>query len=530
MALVSIKTPSALVVSGNPIDIEVSCLNALTLSYTVESYTFNFSDNGLNSYFELKLNDRVLRFNAVTLTKNTGYEYGAGGSIEVMLNMFQHCAPLAENFDMGISNASIIFTSLNANTLTEGESFGIIINLSSSTKSVAKLEGTRIKLQVNEVTEALSKAIGSISGEPTAGTGTITIDSKTYIEGKAKFNIQPQLFREKRGLFSFPEEEAEILTVHNLCTEFKLIATSIKGFPPLSDNAAVSSIFALPIKVSDMKIAELNNSNKTFSQYLNEQQMWLSWQAAKRTDVYSTERLYYLAQQSGTLSFWVKKYYTNGTTLTEKRGEIAVTQYQAIECRSGHIAIKSSADNSRSIYRYEVWIQNASGSKLTLPFTYVLDFSYQPWARYFLFKNKFGAYEMLRTTGRMIQKQKIEKTFATTSLPSNFTFSNQNQKQIDSSKTISYVVNFGFTSTEDIAIQNDFLDSNEVYWLKEGTAVPVQVQSSDLTTYDDTTQYLANDFEIVLGLEDYSIQKSEPTLPIYTPGDFDIDFDDDFDF
>jgi hypothetical protein len=537
--LVTITTPADIIPAGNPVNVGVEVLNAFKRTYETSSYDMSFSNVVADSSFILTLNDRDLEFKASSTPIDTGFEYLPGADITALANMFRQCAPLAEAFDIDAAAVAsntplVVLKSRNSSDLLTLKSVNTIqIILNDSVTSVPETEGSRIKLLVCEYfTKGQiehTKIVGSVSATPESGSIFSTLNDVSYLNGTISFDIKKHLFRSKIGHFSFPEEEASALTVHNIATKFLLLASGYSGNPPLSRNSISKVIYALPAKLTEFKQAELNENSKSFIQYLNEQQMWLTWRSSKKTDIYATERLYYLMQADGSVTLSVKKYYTDNTSLSENITTIEASKFQIIECRTGYLAIKSDADNGRKIQAFDIWLKNSAGTRITSTFSYTLDFSYQPWARYFLYKNRLGAFELLRTTGKLIQKLTTEKTFATNILPSQYTSVDQNTKQIAEKQTSIYTINCGYMTSDEVPFYQEFIESREVYWLMNGKAVPCLIQNNEAPVFDDSTQYSSPEFDLALGQTDDFTVESNPILPIAALGDFDIDFSEDYD-
>lgn len=530
MALVSITTPGTLVATSNEVDVLVQVQNMFTSDPNLSAYILNISNAVSGSNFELILNNRVLAFTAKQTPELIGYEYKTNATIDDLIEMFKQCAPLAEAFDISKTELNINLRLRNEIEILEvGNKNLAVVSLESTNTSKIVSNNSRIKLLVADYKDTNSEIVGALSNNPSPGIKQLVINGNNYIEGVSNFDISSLLNREKYGYFSFPDEDSDILTTHDLCTKHKIIAIGVSGTPPIPVCSNEIDIYSFPAGFDEMKLAELHDLNKNFDQYLSEQQMFLTQHRSKKTDVYSTERLFYLAQAAGTIGMYAKKYYTDNTFKTEKISEIPVTKYQIVELRSGYNAIKTALDSGKTIRKYEVFLKNEIGSSLTYNFEYILDFTYQSWARYFMYRNKLGGYDLFRTTGKLSNKPKTEKTFAKIKLPSNFVVTDPTKKQINNTKSNNYVINSGYIPFSERSYFDELIDSPEVYWLMNGFAYPIYIHDNESLSYEDNTTYSNADFEFEMGLSTIIPLEPSPILPICVNGDFDIDFDSDFD-
>jgi hypothetical protein len=160
--------------------------------------------------------------------------------------------------------------------------------------------------------------------------------------------------------------------------------------------------------------------------------------------------------------------------------------------------------------------------------TFIIDYKYQQYARYFHFKNSWGVYELLRSTGKVTKTQGITKEFITLPLPSDFTEKDKSEKQIDVQVTTSYKFNTGYLPDKYFADwMQEFLSSDDVYWLKKGIAYPVNIQSSKNPVSQDGDYNPYQEFELTHSIHDDFTEEFSAHEPILV-GDFNIDFNTDF--
>jgi hypothetical protein len=340
--------------------------------------------------------------------------------------------------------------------------------------------------------------------------------------GVVEEDISEILKAESFGNFTFPDPNV-FSRIHDIIKQFKVFLYEKPG------NVGIYSetYKYLQGKLPDFVQGELNYQGKSVYDLIRENKMFLTFAPLQKTiDIYSPEKLYFLFIQAGTYSLVSKEYFYDGTTLITTRESFTATDFEIREFFVSYAKIHTNYDK---LLKYEIYLLDQEGSSVSEIRTFAIDYRYQNYARYFIFANDFGVYEVLRTIGKATKTLQVDKSFVNIPLPSNFTELSWGQKQISESDLATYKVNSGYLPDKYWADwMKTFLRSPEVYWLKKGHAYPVIILPSKNPTAIDGDYNPFQEFELVHSIQDDFTEEFDAHYPILS-GDFDIDFDVDFD-
>ncbi|NJK97353.1 MAG: hypothetical protein HC905_22775, partial [Bacteroidales bacterium] len=104
---------------------------------------------------------------------------------------------------------------------------------------------------------------------------------------------------------------------------------------------------------------------------------------------------------------------------------------------------KLRSDTGKKIIKYKVIITDNSDETIA-EWLYRIDYKNYDYARYFMFLNEFGVYEVLRTTGKGRKTDEVKKSTVKLPLRDNFNSTERAEKQIAETEEVQYTVNSGF--------------------------------------------------------------------------------------
>lgn len=347
-------------------------------------------------------------------------------------------------------------------------------------------------------------------------------DPDAYVET----DICESFVNEALGHFNLFASD-EYFDLHDLAIKYQVMAYNNWG-AGLTDE-----FYVLQGKMPDYFEAELNELSKTWYQYWQvENKKFLTFApTTKYTDIYSPEKLYYLNKPNIAGSIMFKIYYTDGTNETVER---AITyseselENQVIELNVSFLALPFNV--AKSVSKYDVWLINSSDEVISETRYFIMSYQYQPYARYFLYKNKLGSYEVVRTTGKIEAVADIDKSFINVDKIIDYTTDYRAEKQISVERSYPMSLNSGFFNDPLWATYFlEFLESEDVYWLKKGKAFPVIINKGKVKLRTDG-EYLQNKpFTLSVTNPDdelYNDFTFDPEVPI--SGDFNFDFNEDY--
>jgi len=210
--------------------------------------------------------------------------------------------------------------------------------------------------------------------------------------------------------------------------------------------------------------------------------------AIKKISANCPERLYFYNETGRTVNLQSKKYFSSGSTLTETVGSASLQAGQVYEINADILG--SAVPDAGTVVKYDLWLATPDGTSISETKTFLIDYRYYRNTDYFYFLNSLGGYDLLRCTGRRENTQVIERQ--------EFEDEDRNRRQYYNVMEETYTANTGSISSDMEAWLNDFMLSRDVYWIRDGAAVPVIITSKKKTpTQDDQRRFnLSFDFAI----------------------------------
>lgn len=373
----------------------------------------------------------------------------------------------------------------------------------------------------------LPKSSYPVSGDLTEELPENFDASKT---GEAQVDdINDLLVEEQRGHFTFPFDSNVFYTKRQLAKSFRLFASEESGIPVTSGAGKFSDyLYAIQGKIGDFRQGQLNDLGKSFSDYLQQSGMFLSFcPAEKLTDIYAPEVLSFIFFTAGNYSLTVREFYEDGTYYTANRALVSVNAFETVEFDTSYAKIRTHSP--LKVTKYQVWLTDSEGSTASEVRTFVLDYRYQQYARYFKFLSpRLGIYETIRTTGAIKKSRNVAKEFVTIPLKAGFNETGKSEKQISANTTVSYDFNAGYFPDKYYADWfQEFLESPDVYWLKNGQAYPVNIQDSKNTVSEDGDYNPEASFTLTHAVTDDFTENFQAQEPVKL-GDLNLDFNTDF--
>lgn len=320
------------------------------------------------------------------------------------------------------------------------------------------------------------------------------------------------------------------LYYHNLLDTYHIVAYPRNIDTNEYGQGIISTVFrVLHGSLADHKYGELAAGGQTPWDWMQQRKFLTLRNNQTITDIYTPERLY-IIKTDDTKYVKYKITYTDDTEeVFTKTIDSDQDNYTVIEIDASWLSIASLTTTweTKTPAKYEVYVEDESGLTSVI-YTFSFDTSYQPYARYFLYKNKLGVYDAIRVTGKAAFDADIDKDF----YKLNEKIEHENYKkyqQLQATRETSATLNTGWISIDDRERYLEFLQSDDVYWIKKGKAYPVLVEKSKNTIRQDKLNLVAYDFKIkVTNYNDelFTDFGFGPSLP--TGGDFNADFNEDF--
>jgi hypothetical protein len=328
---------------------------------------------------------------------------------------------------------------------------------------------------------------------------------------------------EQLGHFSL----TALYTVRDLAQRFSFYCYAVQGVPPERKRGVRSSnIYVVDAQITRTQQANLNALSKTLWQHLVDTMMPMTWAPDnKEIDVYAPELIYYPMKVTlSGVKYMVREYYSDNTNVVSVVATFNASQYQVIELSTAFLDVQT--DSGKTVIKYELWLADSSDITIMALRTYYMNYRYQPYARWWYFKNGFGVYECMRTTGKAAKSVDISKEFIAIELPANYVDTDRTRKQVSNTNTNRIKCSSGSLSKEWAKYYLELFDSEDVYLLSMGKAIPAEIEPDEFVYESDGENISPHTFEATLT----SLDEEHPDTSIILPvsGDFNGDFNESF--
>jgi hypothetical protein len=522
------QLPSELSLSGNPMVVKCVGKNAFTSIGTKFHGRLTISANHVvNSSMGLTWGENKVLLVCKTNPNFSGYQYpynvGTSSPATVYFPYIQNNVKLVSDFIITLGSGYIDFEAREVGsqfnmTYDNGQPATFVVINAGTDKSVPSFYRLGFKIEVNGQFTYKSEL------PATEYTGDLIDPNHNF--GFAETDIAEIFQKSVNGHFTFPVAD-QLSVTHSLVEQFRIYCYEIFGVPPLDNGGLFSgTLNYLQGKLSNFRQGQLNDLRKTFWNMLQETGMFLSFAPlVKTTDIYAPEKLYFLFAQTGNYKTRVIQYYSDDSVAVNDIETYVASKFDVRELIVSYDKIRTNAP--KKVIKYEVFIVDSTNSVISEVRTFVLDYRYQKNARYFLFKNRIGVYELFRATGKATKKPKNEKEIVKIPLSNKFSQLDKEETQTNNTTTVTYTINTGYLTKEESDWIQELLDSEDVYWLKMSRAYPVTVQSNSRTASIDDDYNPYSEFDILHAIHDDYTEEFTANQPVNV-GDFSADFSTDF--
>jgi hypothetical protein len=355
----------------------------------------------------------------------------------------------------------------------------------------------------------------------------IIADTSTYLRGAVLEKDISFLLKQKiTGHYTFPEVSG-IYKEHDILQLHSIFFYDQAGYPAVKAQGIWSDAFySLAGKMSEMRQAQMHNDYGTFEDWLNSKNAFLTFAAVTKTiDANQPERLYWLCRVTETLTFIVEHTYEDGSTASFTES-VAMTKGKVYEFFTNWYKMKMGATDR--IIQYRVYLKNSGDIRQSEYRTYIMNTEYEPYARYFLFRNSFGVYECVRTTGKVSKNIEVKKESSLVELPANYKVRDVSEKVEKASGSNEYFVNSGYMDPDLADYFQEFLQSDDTLWLRMGKIYPVFVKDAKANVFKDGEFNNSIEFSLRHAMSDeFTSNFDNQAQPYYH--EFNNDYNQDYD-
>lgn len=151
------------------------------------------------------------------------------------------------------------------------------------------------------------------------------------------------------------------------------------------------------------------------------QTRFLTWFTGKKTSRTAPEVLYFFVQSAiySSLRLKFSAICTDGTSLgpyTVSTFAISgTTSFYLIELQCGYAQIDLEKFTSKPVRSYTVWLENQLNTRISDEFVFDVDETHYEFERIFFYRNSFGVFDSIRTTGKRESNLEYDRETATLS-------------------------------------------------------------------------------------------------------------------
>lgn len=192
------------------------------------------------------------------------------------------------------------------------------------------------------------------------------------------------------------------------------------------------------------------------------------------------EYLYFLKSTSSSDSVYatVKVYYTDDTTHETVIDNFTADQYNMLIIPAGYQEIDiGSFEPDKTAYKYDIWIKTDS-EKITDSYTFYLE-NKPWWGIDFLFKNRYGVFEVFHCSGKKSSSLNTEKQEGRKHLPYNYKRTDRQIVQSTRRREKEYTANTGLMTKDEAEVFEMFCH-DYAFIEGENDWLPIQITSTNL--------------------------------------------------
>ncbi|MBE7177700.1 MAG: hypothetical protein INR69_14930 [Mucilaginibacter polytrichastri] len=155
------------------------------------------------------------------------------------------------------------------------------------------------------------------------------------------------------------------------------------------------------------------------------------------------------------------------------------------------------------ILRYECTVKSSLGTVLSETRTYITDYQYRPYTRYFLFLSSMGTYNTLVTYGKGSSEYERTAESAEISQGGDYRMIDGDEIEFEATLQFTESVTSGYVETrQEIREFRDLFLSSDRFVVKKGRSYPVSLASKNIKEFADGENLYAISFEIGTRLKD----------------------------
>lgn len=522
MALTVVKVPPRVHFVGNGLPFQFATDN-LWQTEGQKFYRIMRKDNPLlaDETIVFEWSDIEVTFTAKATPDDSGLQIPAGADNDAICSAIMANYLISKDFYFSVSGTELIMEARS-----EGADYELSITLNTSAYTLYGSYNEGISAVRHPFFAILAQAV---SNNSILGTDKIVPGN----DQKVIFDPADLVAAWFDYSFEWPIANIFVLKTGFICP-YIVRAAEQYGAPAVAKKMSSSTTFyAMPGAISDNSLQSLNAADQSWWERISYNRQFVSFSpSVKLSSVNVPEKLWFLCWHAFAGSSFVKVdiVLTDGTTATFNSSTVSMSRFQVYELNVGYSALGIQAfidtyHAGKFIAKWSVSLycgaQVVSETK-----SFLVDPRSHVFEHIFVFKNTYGAYEALRTTGKAIVKNTIAREQFNNGQPIAFDTTARQKYSRSTDFSESFEVSSGYLySYAEAAFAADAFRSDDIVEIVDGVCLPVVILSDEITIRKDGDSRFYFVFEMAYAFNATVFPNSSvPEIG----GDFNEDFSDDF--
>jgi len=198
-----------------------------------------------------------------------------------------------------------------------------------------------------------------------------------------------------------------------------------------------------------------------------------------------------------TVKLHIKTYFTSGDPVEHEVYSVTdALKYDKITYPAGPTQLNLTAlYPDKVITKYEAWLVDGSAVQISEKRTYVLNYEYKPYTRWYTYLSSFGTYDTFSTTGKASSEYDLTTQRASLTKSIDFSFSDGETLEFDSKLELKELVLTGWITRRELKRYRDFFLSWDKFQIRNEQIFPVMVNTRSIKELKDGENLFALEFE-----------------------------------
>ena len=193
----------------------------------------------------------------------------------------------------------------------------------------------------------------------------------------------------------------------------------------------------------------------------------------------------------------VKTYFTSGEPVEHEIYSISdALKYDKITYPTGPTQLNlTGIYPDKLITKYEVWLVDGYSVQKSEKRTYVINYEYKPYKRWYTYLSSFGTYDTFSTVGKGSSEYDLTTQRASLTKSVDFNFSDGETLEFDSKLELKELVLTGWITRRELKRYRDFFLSWDKFQIRNDQIFPVMVNTRSIKELKDGENLFALEFE-----------------------------------